>query len=397
MFAKTFIFSLIFSLVKSDYILFPKEDKHDIIPFFTFLEPLLEVEGIPFYKTSDKFFNVFENSLNDHFYVERDQIISLDTTDFILLSSNAKQQIPWHLTHITNKALNEIDPNSYRYNQSGSCHANPDVEISTYVIDTGIDVTHSEFEGRATWLGNFADSVDTDCNSHGTFCASNVGGKRYGVCKDAKLYAVKVLNCEGSGTNSGVMKGIELAYKTHLEKQKKNKGARGIISMSLGGGYSRALNKMISLMIENSNTFYFSVAAGNENQDACNVSPASVDGVLTAMASDKYNNRAYFSNWGTCADVYSPGVDIEGATPNEGKAVYSGTSMSTPILAGILNHYLDQYPHLNMKTLKDKVLRDSTENLIRKNKPETNNFFVYLHRHDDNSFHTNNVYIQGEL
>ena len=125
---------------------------------------------------------------------------------------------------------------------------------------------------------------------------------------------------------------------------------------------------------------YVVVAAGNEDSDACNTSPASARGILTIMASDKYDNRAYFSNYGTCADLYSPGVDILSTIPNGKTAVYSGTSMATPNLVGVLNHYLDQFPGLNMKAIKEKMMQDASKNKLSGNPKKTNNLLVYLHR-----------------
>jgi subtilisin family serine protease len=153
--------------------------------------------------------------------------------------------------------------------------------------------------------------------------------------------------------------------------------------MSLGGGYSRALNRMISNIIKKSDTFYITVAAGNENQDACNVSPASVKEIITVMASDKTDNRAYFSNWGECADIYAPGVNIESTTPNGQTAVYSGTSMACPATVGVLNHLIDLYPEANMKDLKHVLLKTATNGTIRRSPLDTPNMFVYLNRNGE--------------
>jgi cerevisin len=200
------------------------------------------------------------------------------------------------------------------------------------------------------------------------------------VCKDAKLFAVKVLDCRGSGSTSSVIRGIEYAFKRHLEQTKaSSKQLRSIVSMSLGGGYSRALNMAVKATVKASG-FYFSAAAGNEDQDACRTSPASVKEIFTVMASDKYDNRAYFSNFGKCADIYSPGVDIYSTIPGDRVAKYSGTSMATPILVGVLNHYIDQNPTLDMKDLKNKVLSDATKDILSGNPKGTKNSFVFLNR-----------------
>ena len=149
--------------------------------------------------------------------------------------------------------------------------------------------------------------------------------------------------------------------------------------MSLGGGFSYALNKAV-LATTKDDHFYFAAAAGNENADACKTSPASVKEIFTVMASDRNDNRAWFSNWGKCADIYSPGVDIISTIPNGKTASYSGTSMACPALVGVLNHYIDQNPELAMKKLKEKVLSDATNDHIIGDKKQTNNLLVFLNR-----------------
>jgi cerevisin len=308
------------------------------------------------------------------------------TEDFYQKNANKNLQIdilqnetyiPWHLGRITNRNL-PLDK-TFPYDK---CNTNKDIDVHTYVIDTGIDIDHPEFEGRATWLANFVDSDDTDCQSHGTHCAGLIGSKTYGVCKDANLFAVKVLDCGGSGSTSSVISGINYAFRRHLEQDKISNGkVRSIVSMSLGGGFSYALNKAVLATTTNDH-FYFAAAAGNENSDSCKTSPASVKEIFTVMASDRNDNRAWFSNWGKCADIYSPGVEITSTIPDGKTAVYSGTSMACPVLVGVLTHYINMYPELNMKELKQKVLADSTKDTIIGSKKQTNNLLVFLHRNE---------------
>jgi subtilisin family serine protease len=383
------VLSIIPVLTQANYILTPKEHvsalKFFDLSVFTkehYVEQLASFGDLTVYKTSVKNYKRFSSTLNAFFDVEEDQVVTLPeyTTRFVesMSESMSEPVQPWHLGRIVNRNLSSSD--QFPYTASGSCHTNKDIDIHTYVIDTGIDTSHPEFEGRATWLANFADNQDTDCNSHGTHCAGLVGSKTYGACKDAKLFAVKVLDCRGSGSMSGVIAGVEFAFKRHLNESARTGGkVRSIASMSLGGGFSRALNLAVQNCVKNSNTFYFTVAAGNENADACKTSPASVKEVLTVMASDKHDSRAYFSNYGRCADMYSPGVDIESTVPGGNTAVYSGTSMATPLLAGVLNHYIDQFPGMNMQKVKDLMLNDATKNTLESNPHGTNNLLVYLH------------------
>ena len=376
-----------------NYLLVPKGHHLYSFNFLTFaqehkLDVHTEIGDLVVYKTSGDNYNTYSSTLNELFDVEEDGIVSIPKPvvkepiffvqtpgelQFEMMSPDA-----WHLNRVAQRDLPLKEP--FPYSEPGSCHKNKDVEIHTYVVDTGIDVEHPEFEGRATWLANFAgDGQDTDCNSHGTHCAGLVGSKSYGVCKDAKLFAVKVLNCEGSGSFSGILEGLQFVYKRHLAQLEKKPNLKSIISMSLGGGYSRTINRAVEALLK-SNSMYVVVAAGNEDSDACRTSPASAKGVLTIMASDKYDNRAYFSNYGECADLYSPGVDILSTIPGGKTAVYSGTSMATPNLVGVLNHYLDLHPDLNMAQVKTKMMSDATKNHLKGNPEKTNNVLVYLNR-----------------
>lgn len=382
------LFSLSYGNV-SKYILTSKVNNGKFIAKEHDLELLANFEDVSFYTTSHNNLMKYKKTLSQFYEIEEDMEIKLDFEENTEMSYNVNHNLqvyinrtdvttvplPWHLGRVTNRDLPLSE--SFPYDK---CHTNKDVDIHTYVIDTGIDVHHPEFEGRATWLANFADSEDTDCQSHGTHCAGLIGSKTYGVCKDAKLFAVKVLDCQGSGSTSSVIAGINYAFRRHLEQSSASSGkVRSIVSMSLGGGFSSALNRAVLSTVKNEH-FYFAAAAGNENNDACKTSPASVKEIFTVMASDKDDNRAWFSNWGKCSDIYSPGVNILSTIPDGKTATYSGTSMACPNLVGVLNHYLDQYPDLNMKGLKQKVLSDSSSGKIIGDKKQTNNYLVFLNR-----------------
>lgn len=394
----------IFGVVSTkSYILTPKENfnnfevhkisgEHDLEVFAEFKG--YDYDYLAFYTTTRENLIKYRSTLSQFFDIEEDVKIKLKDTDFVLVNDNDNDNdnnldtyifkndtsVPWHLDRISKRDL-PLD-GVYPYSQSGSCHTNSDITIDTYIVDTGIDVNHSQFGGRAVWSENFVDSTDTDCNSHGTHVAGLVGSDDYGVCKDANLYAVKVLDCEGSGSLSGVIRGIEWVYKAHVAKttSRSSKVVKSIINMSLGGGFSKALNKAIEYGVKKDKNFYVVVAAGNEDQDACNGSPSSVKSIFTVMASDKDDNRAWFSNWGSCADIYSPGVNIESTIPNGKTAVYSGTSMASPILAGVLNHYVDMYPDMNMKAIKNKLVSMASKDVISGNKKSTVSDLVYLQR-----------------
>lgn len=373
-------------VVTDDFILIQKEDSIHLNSHFMSehnINPLATFDDLKIYTVDGKDYSKYFNTLRSFFDVEYNQVIKLSHNDQFVLTGDgvsSKVPIPWHLDRIDKKDGERLD-GTYRYNTSGLCHTNPDVIVDTYVIDTGIDVNHKQFSGRAKWVANFADDDDTDCQNHGTHCAGIIGSDDYGVCKDANLHAIKVLDCDGSGSLAGVIRGIEHAYNLHTKKVKSaesGKIVKSVISMSLGGGFSRIINRAVENCLKNSDSFYVVVAAGNEDSDACKTSPASAEGVMTVMASDIEDNRAYFSNWGKCCDIYAPGVNVLSTIPNGKTAIYSGTSMATPATAGVLIHYLHMYPNLNMQGIKNKMISDSNKNAIKNNKRNTKNTLVYL-------------------
>lgn len=343
-------------------------------------------EGLIFYKAKGSLVNKYRDVLLEMFDIEEDVQLSINynknNNQKIFGPLLSAREVPWNLNRITKVDL-DYD-NTFPYYNKGSCHNSDGVVIDTYIVDTGIDITHTQFEGRASWGANFVDNLDTDCNKHGTHVAGTIGSRDYGVCVDANLIAVKVLDCNGSGSLSGVIKGIEWVYKRHKENGKflrSSNVVKSIINMSLGGGYSAALNRVVDYCIENDDNFYIVVAAGNENEDACGGSPSSSPNVMTVMASDRNDIRAWFSNWGKCGDIYGPGVNVLSTVPKNGTDTFSGTSMASPCVAGVLNHYLDMYPGKNMEDIKRQMKKDANKNMIKNNKKKnTLNLSVYLHR-----------------
>ncbi|GAB3645819.1 serine protease [Glycomyces tarimensis] len=220
---------------------------------------------------------------------------------------------------------------SYEYLGDGS-------GVTAYIIDTGILAGHSEFSGR---IGAGYDFVDgdanpSDCQGHGTHVAGTVGGTDYGLAKEATLVGVRVLDCSGSGTFAGVIDGIEWVAD--------NASGPSVANMSLGGSYSASVNSAVSAAVSSGVTF--AVAAGNEDQNACNVSPASTASAITVGATDSRDMRASFSNYGSCVDVFAPGVNITSAWigSNSASRTISGTSMASPHVAGAVAVYLSLNP-----------------------------------------------------
>ena len=220
------------------------------------------------------------------------------------------------------------------------------------MIDTGTNTKHVDFEGRAHWGKTIpAGDEDEDGNGHGTHCSGTIAGKKFGVAKKANIYAVKVLKSNGSGTMSDVVKGVEWAALSHsdkVESAKKGKGKKGFkgsaANMSLGGGKSVTLDLAVNAAVEHG--MHFAVAAGNDNGDACDSSPARAEKVVTVGASTLADERAYFSNFGKCTDIFAPGLNILSAWTGSPYAVktISGTSMASPHIAGLLAYFLSLQP-----------------------------------------------------
>ncbi|KAF2203617.1 subtilisin-like protein [Delitschia confertaspora ATCC 74209] len=252
-------------------------------------------------------------------YIQKDA--QVHTMDFL-----SESGAPWGLGRISHTVKGN---STYLYDSTageGTC---------SYVIDTGIFVDHLEFEGRATWLANFAeDGDDTDGAGHGTHVAGTIGSKTYGVAKKTKLFAVKVLDASGSGSYAGVIAGINFAAQDMATRTANGECAKGsVANMSLGGGKNTAVNQAVANAVGAG--LFFAIAAGNSNDDAEFYSPASELTACTIGASDSDDKRASFSNFGALVDVFAPGVNIL-STWNDGKTnSISGTSMATPHIAGL--------------------------------------------------------------
>ena len=188
--------------------------------------------------------------------------------------------------------------------------------VDVYIIDTGININHVEFEGRASWGKTIPQNdVDEDGNGHGTHCAGTVGSRKYGVAKAVNLIAVKVLGSNGSGSMSDVIAGVlwaadQAAPKLAAAKAEyaatgrtKHKGS--VANMSLGGGKSQALDDAVNKAVDSG--LHFVVAAGGDNRDACSYSPAGAEKAVTVGASTLSDERSYSSNYGECVDVFAPG------------------------------------------------------------------------------------------
>ena len=275
-------------------------------------------------------------------YIEEDGEVTLSATQ-----SNST----WGIDRIDQRDLPLNGTYTYNYTGSG---------VKAYIIDTGIRRTHTEFGGRAihgyTAISDGRGS--TDCNGHGTHVAGTVGGSTYGVAKSVTLVAVRVLDCNGSGSNSGVIAGVDWVTSDHAS------GAKAVANMSLGGGASSALDTAVRNSISDGVTY--AIASGNSNADACNYSPARVSEAITVNSSTSTDARSSFSNWGSCTDIFAPGSSITSAwyTSDTATNTISGTSMATPHVAGVAALYLHQYGYQSPSTVWAGIRDSATLNKI---------------------------------
>ncbi|KAL7939700.1 subtilisin-like serine protease [Trichoderma chlorosporum] len=228
------------------------------------------------------------------------------------------------LIRISNKA---VGAQNYIFDNSAAAG------MTAYVVDTGIRVTHTEFEGRATFGANFVNTNNTDENGHGSHVAGTIGGATFGVAKNIKLVAVKVLDASGSGSNSGVLNGMQFVVN---DVQAKKLVGKAVMNMSLGGSFSTAVNNAITALANAG--IVPVVAAGNENQDTAKTSPGSAPQAITVGAIDATDDvRASFSNFGAGVDIYAPGVNVlsVGIKSDIDTQILSGTSMATPHVCGL--------------------------------------------------------------
>jgi len=288
-------------------------------------------------------------------YVEPDQIVSGVTTE-----NNAT----WGLDRIDQRQL-PLDQ-TYTYPSQGGAG------VHAYVIDSGIWAAHPDFGGRVIPGVDFVDNDadPDDCFGHGTHVAGTIGSATWGVAKAVTLHAIRVLDCSNNGTLSGVINGVDYVTNNHI--------APSVVNMSLGGGFSQALNDAVTNSIAAGLTYV--VAAGNNyGSDACALSPASTPNAITVGATDNTETRAGFSNIGTCVDLFAPGVNIMSTRMQPlMSGLDSGTSMATPHVAGVAALYLGAHPTATPAAVAAALIAQSTPNIVQNPGTGSPNRLLYM-------------------
>lgn len=290
--------------------------------------------------------------------IEQDQVVNIN-------DCQQETQADWGLSRVNHRNFTESSTYTYDYADGAD-----GTGVDAYIIDTGIYCENDDFTSKKVGTCTFGYSTvtsgiinpvvdETDGNGHGTHCAGTVAGQTYGVAKEANLIAVKVLSDAGSGSTSGVIDGINW-----VADQVSSNKRPSVANLSLGGGYSEAQNDAVEAAVSAGVTMV--VAAGNDDKDACNYSPASAASAVTVAASDVSDTRAYYSNYGSCVDVFGPGSEITSAwigSPDATNTI-SGTSMASPHVCGVAAKYLSEDTSQTPSQISARIISEATADQI---------------------------------
>jgi subtilisin family serine protease len=309
-------------------------------------------------------------------FIIEDEAIAVGTpdTDPIVMTPdpnadlNPQPNASWGLDRIDQRNL-PLDEH-YAYHNDGQ-------GVNAYVIDTGILATHWEFRERASAIFDAVESEGSgvDCNGHGSHVAGIIGGRTFGVAKKVRLFAVRVLNCQGTGSWSDVINGVNFVTWHHA--QSAQQGIPAVANMSLGGETNRAVDAAVRNSIRAGVTYV--VAAGNGNSDAGTYSPAGVTEAITVGATDRNDARAEFSNYGPTLDLFAPGVGIPSAWIGGDLmiATASGTSMAAPHVTGVVAIYLQNHRTASPATVRSALVGTSTTGVISNPGQESPNRLLF--------------------
>jgi subtilisin family serine protease len=284
--------------------------------------------------------------------IQLDEEVQGEATQYLASSGQ-----PWGLDRIDQR-LNLS--RSFTYGATGA-------GVTAYVIDSGIMTAHADFGGRAVNVFDAFGGNGQDCHGHGTHVAGTVGGAVHGVAKRVALHGVKVLNCQNKGTQAGIIAGVDWVMR--------NARKPAVANMSLSSPYYGPTNTAVTNLTRSG--VFVSVAAGNDNINACNRSPASATGTLTVASADWYDRKAGDSNWGGCVDLYAPGVNVRSARLGGGTVLLSGTSMAAPHAAGLAALVKSRYGEVTSPNMVSYLVSYTTTNVIKGNYTGTPNRLLF--------------------
>lgn len=264
--------------------------------------------------------------------IEPDSVVTIANFDCPnrrpkVVTQTRSQGMPYGLDRVDQENLPLSASYSYSWDGTG---------VDVYVFDTGIDIKHPDFEGRAkatydAFRNKKSAKFARDCHGHGTHVAGIIGSKTYGVAKNVTLHSIRVLDCNGEGSWSSMLAAMDWVA-DHAK-------GKSVANFSLSGSRSLLVDNAVEDLVDSGVVVV--AAAGNKNADACKYSPARAPEALTVAANNSLDERASFSNYGSCVDMYSPGTNIRSTWLNGKNTTASGTSMATPHVAGVAALYLD--------------------------------------------------------
>jgi len=299
--------------------------------------------------------------------LERNPKIQYVELDSEMTTSGSQDPAPsWGLDRIDQRSLPLS--NTFVFPSTGN-----GAGVTAYIVDTGVLSTHTDFVGRvAIGFSAVSDVVNTteDCNGHGTHVAGTLAGTKYGVAKQATIVPVRVLNCQGSGSTSSILAGLDWVVAHHLS-------GPAVLNISLNGKKSRSIDAAVVRVVTDGISVV--VAAGNGNTNACNTSPSRVEQAITVGATTTTDTRAPYSNFGKCVDLFAPGSSItsDWITSTTATNTISGTSMSTPHVAGVAAILLSRTPTLTPAQVSSLLVSSATAGAIADAGVRSPNLLLY--------------------